>query len=340
MARKPRDRRKDVHGESACLKSLEERLLHHVITRYLRAVQTLEEGRAGEALALFAVPMNEHPKCLRIRYGLLWVSEDMGNSALTRETLEGVVECGVLPGIQSGQSWRYPPVHYMCQLADHLLRSAPTRKKGLHLLRLAPSRDQSQAETWHVLGDLLWQMREVENMLLAYRFASCLESTNERSAQSYADALHEMKREKQGLAWLETRVTRFASSPRSTGPWVSWIGAIEVCKAALELHADSSELLAFAVPFLARMGIWEDSLEGVRRMEAGNHRALHLQAAVVIHRMRGRSLQGAFSVRCVAGGVEPIHRRQARQAASARFLAGDACGGGFGGMVVRGESRT
>lgn len=277
----------------------------HVVTRYLQSIQMLEDGRAGEALTRLQELLNEHPHCLRIREGVLWACHALGNTALVRETLEGVVERGMLPGVQSGEDWRYPPIPHVCQYADLLRMSALLRQKAHRLLRSVLQRQYAHAEAWHVLGDLLWHDHDEQGMLLSYRIASCLQDTNEHHAQAYSDALRHAGREQEGLAWLQTRVRRLGASPRAVGPWMSWISALEeygypeqalaACDEALQSHGGSSELLAFAVPFLGRMGMWDRSEAGLRRLEGNDHQSLYQMAAVNFLRMRG-SVEAAIGM--------------------------------------------
>jgi len=276
---------------------LTDRQPQHPGTRWLRAVQALEDGRTGKALADFQHLLNEFPGCPYLRRNLLSACRALGNTALMRAALANVVECGRLPGIQSDQDWRYPPASYVCEYADLLRLSAASRQEARLLLNSLLRREPTFAGAWHVLGDLLWHERDMAGAVLSFRLASCLASSDEHYARAYSDALRGAGREDEGLSWLETRVRTFGSSPRAMGPWTSWISALEdygyperalaACGEALQHHGSSPELLAFAVPFLARMGHWEDSETRLRRLDRAGHSPLYLQAAVDFHRMRG-----------------------------------------------------
>jgi tetratricopeptide (TPR) repeat protein len=279
------------------LDELTDRQPQHSGTRWLRAVQFLEDGRNGEALAEFQRLLNEFPGCPCVRWSLLSACRALANTALMREVLANVVKCGRLPGIQSDQNWRYPPASYVCEYANLLRLSAASRQEARLLLNSLLRRDSAFAGAWHVLGDLLWHERDMAGALLSFRLASCLARSDEHYARAYSDALRAVGREGEALSWLETRVRTFGTSSRAIGTWTSWLSALEdygypdralaACGEALEHHGRSPELLAFAVPFLARLGHWEDSEAGLCRLEATGHRALYLQAAVDFHRMRG-----------------------------------------------------
>jgi tetratricopeptide (TPR) repeat protein len=268
----------------------------HPGTRCLQAIQARAEGRTGEALLAFQQLLSEFQNSSFVRKQLLWACQALGNAALMRKILADVVERGILPGVQSGQGWRYPPATYVCQYADQLRQSAASRKQARALLHSVIARQPACAEAWHVLGGLLWQEDDKDGALISYRLASCLESHNEHYGRSYQVALGAAGREEEGLTWLETRARRLGASPRAAEPWTSWIRALErfghperalaACHEALR-NGSSPELLAFIIPFFARMGLWEESETSLRQLETGGHSSLYSQAAVGSYRMRG-----------------------------------------------------
>ena len=117
----------------------------------------------------------------------------------------------------------------------------------------------------------------MQGALLSYRISSCLDESDGHSARAYADALAAQRREEEGIQWLESRVRRYQYTSYAVSTWVSWISMLEArgyperalsaCGEALVQHHVSAELLAFAVPFFARMGDWvraEAELESLR----------------------------------------------------------------------------
>jgi tetratricopeptide (TPR) repeat protein len=289
--------RSGLTASRGVIDELEARHPSHPTTHYLRALQLRNEGYTGEALALFQRLLSQYPNSPRIRQNVLYTCHSLENTALTRQVLKNVVERGILPGVQSEQHWRYPPATYVSKYADQLRGSGETRNRARFLLKSALRRSPACAEAWHVQGDLLWSDRATEGMLLSYRIASTLGATNEHHALSYCYALRSAGREKEGLAWLEERVRRRGSNPLAVGRWISWIQTLEdcghpeearaACDEALQTHGESAELLAFAVPFLARMAQWEQSGAGLRRLETIGKPALFYEAAVAFHSMRG-----------------------------------------------------
>ncbi|MEW6744850.1 MAG: C39 family peptidase [Planctomycetota bacterium] len=287
----------DALAASAIVDGLVERLPRHPMTRYLQALRLQEAGRSGEALSSLQGLMNEFPNCLRVRRALMASCRALGNTALLRGALAGVVERGVLPGVTAGQDWRYPPPTYICQYADLLRQSALTRKRAFGLLRSLIRRHYSHGEAWHILADLLRHDRGPQHTLLAFRAAACAEHHSSHYARAYSDALRAAGREEEGLSWLESRARRLGALPRAGEPWVTWIDALEDYghpERALSAYGEASrirgevpELLAFAVSFLARMGHWDEAQATLRRLEASGHRLLHCDAAVAFFRMRG-----------------------------------------------------
>jgi len=262
----------------------------HPVTRLLQAMQAVEDGRVGAALIAFQKLMNEFPGSAFVRSRLLACCRSLGDTALMRKTLARVVERGALPGIQSQQSWRYPPGTYVSEYADLLRASAETRKEAHAMLASAIGRERSLAQAWHILGDLLWDDKDLSGAVLGYRIAAGLAESNEHYARAYCDALGNVARLKDGLKWLEERVERFGGSARAVATWVTWLGALEdwghpqraltACAEALKIHGESAELLSFAVPFLARMGQWEEAEALLEKLQdAGNAELFHEAAA-------------------------------------------------------------
>jgi tetratricopeptide (TPR) repeat protein len=283
-----------------------QRLPSHPGTRLLRAIQAAEDGRTSDALLGFQQLLNEFPHSPSVRVRLIIACRSLGNTALTRDTLAGVVERGVLPGVQSQQDWLHPPARYVAEYADLLHYSAVTREQASSLLHTLIRRAPTSAEAWHVLADLLWNQRDIDGALLAYRLASCQAVGNEHYALAYSDALCAVHREDDGFAWLEQRVRRFGTVSRAAGTWIAWISALEewghperalsACAEALRQHTTSAELLTFVVPFFARMGRWEEAESLLAALEQIGNLPFFYEAAVAFHRLRGNlqnSLQHA-----------------------------------------------
>ena len=277
--------------------NIAKKLPSHPGTRLLKSIQAAEDGHSGEALLGFQQLLNEFPNSPYLRFRLLEACRSRGNTALMRETLAGVVERGILPGVQSQQDWLYPPARYVSEYADMLRFSAETRQHANALLHGLIRRQPHAAEGWHVLGDARWKDRDIEGALLCFRIASCQASVNEHYAYTYGDALARNHREQEGFCWLESRVRKFGSSRRAVGTWITWIRSLEgwghpdralsACTEALAQHGSLPELLGFVVPFLARMGRWQDAEENLGVLEKAGNLPLFHEASVEFYRLRG-----------------------------------------------------
>ena len=153
-----------------------------------------------EALLGFQQLLERFPKSPSLRSRLIGACRSQGNTALMRATLAGVVERGVLPGVQSQQEWLYPPARYVCEYADILRFSAESCQHAGSLLHTLVRRQPQSADAWHVLGDLLWKARDMEGALLCFRLAFCLAADNEHYAFAYGDALARNHRAEEGFA--------------------------------------------------------------------------------------------------------------------------------------------
>jgi tetratricopeptide (TPR) repeat protein len=279
------------------VRDVAEKLPSHPGTRLLRTIQAAEDGHTGEALLGFQQLLNEFPNSPFLRYRLIGACRSRGNTALMRETLAGVVERGILPGVQSQQDWLFPPARYVAEYADMLCLSAETRQNASALLHGLIRRQPLSADCWHVLGDLRWKERDIEQALLCFRIASCQATGNEHYALAYGDALARNHREEEGFSWLESRVRKFGSSSRAAGTWITWIRfleewghpdrALSACTEALAQHVSVPELLGFVVPFLARMGRWREAEEHLDLLERTGNLPLFREAAVGFYRLRG-----------------------------------------------------
>ncbi|MCU1332012.1 MAG: hypothetical protein JWM08_1004 [Candidatus Angelobacter sp.] len=300
MLQQQYSRARFLYGPQAASRIAEDltaRFPHHPVTVLVQASQALLEGQTAKALVGFQKLASDYPNAAFVRSDLLASCRALQNTALMREIIAAVVESGALPGVQSQQEWRYPPVAYVSEYADLLMASNETGNKARSLLHSQIRRQPSYGPAWHILGDLLWREHDLDGALFAYRNATCLADNNEHYASAYCDALAEADREEEGLRWLESRVRKFGASARAVATWVTWISALEqagrperalaASAEALTLHPDSPELLGFTVPFLARMGQWEQAEALLLRLEATGNNALFLEGAVAFHTMRG-----------------------------------------------------
>jgi predicted Zn-dependent protease len=289
-----------LHGPSAAqpvVAGLLERFPTHPGTCYLEAAQELEAGQVGQAMVKLQELLRRFPRSPRVRVHFLHACHSLGNTALVRQALKDIVEAGTLPGLDSQQDWIHPPDRYIYEYADLLRLSTETRQRAESLLHKLIKRQGSSAGAWHNLADLLWDKGDRPGALIGYRISAGLAENNEHYARAYADALAAERREEEAFQWLGARARRFRDSPHAVGTWISWISALEdrgyperalsACDEALAQRGASAELLAFAVPFFARMGDWTRAeAERDRLRDAGAPHA-YFEASTRLSRMRG-----------------------------------------------------
>ena len=279
-------------------KEFAERLPGHPSTKLIMAMQDMEDGRVGAALIQFQQLTNQFPGSAFVRRQLLAACRSLGDTALLRRTLASVVERGILPGIQSQQNWRHPPGAYVSEYADLLRESAETREQARGLLQGVIAREVGCAQAWHALGHLLSDEGDLESSVLAYRVAAGLQTSNEHYAWAYCEALGITGHLQEGLHWLEQRVRSFGKSPTAVSTWTTWINALEawgqpqralqVSEESLVKHGESPELLASVVPFLARMGHWDDAETLLGRLEKAGNAILFHEASTDFWQRRGK----------------------------------------------------
>lgn len=279
------------------VEDIENRFPNHPGTQFLRAIQNLEDGRVGKALGTFRKQMEKYPGSPAIRVRLISACRLLGNTALLRDTLSSVVDTGKVPGVDSHTAWATPHPRYFCDYADLLRFSAETRGKSELLLYLVLKNNWRSASAWHILADLRWGQGDTESALLSYRIASTLAEHNDHYASAYADVLYRNGRLDEGKEWLSNRAEKLGTSSQGISTWITYVSTLEdwgdpslalsVCRDTLSRFDDSPSLLTFAVPFLSRMGQWDEAerwFQALKEMGVGSH--FH-EAAVYYYQMRG-----------------------------------------------------
>jgi len=108
--------------------------------------------------------------------------------------------------------------------------------------------------SYHILANVLWDERRLEEALELYRLAACLNDKDEAFAESYFRAAQWFKRTEEALAFLRRRFERFGR--KSIGPactlvraylrWNRTAEAVAVLEEAMRLRPDDGELQLFA----------------------------------------------------------------------------------------------
>jgi predicted Zn-dependent protease len=219
-----------LYGLSAAQQVIDQVAEHfpsHPGTRYLQAIQDMEDGRIGRALASFRELMERYPNAPRLRSNLLFACRAIGNTTLLRQTLKTVAETGTVPGVESQSDWIHPHPRYVCEYADTIRLSSGTRRQAENLLRSVLKTQWTSAFAWHVLADLRADQHKLESALLAYSVASFLAAHNEHYARAYVDALGQNDRIEEGLQWLQDRVEQLGGAVQGVSTWVTWISVLE-----------------------------------------------------------------------------------------------------------------
>jgi len=289
-----------LHGPSAArqvVADLIARFPSHPGSRYLEAVQALEDGQAGQALVKLKELIRQFPRSPHVRVRYMQACHSVGNRALVRQTLKDIVEAGMLPGLEAQQDWIYPPDRYIYEYADLLRLSSDTSQNAESLLLRLIGRQPVCAGAWHNLADLLWDKRDEPGALLGFRISAGLAENDEHAARACADALAALGREEEASRWLESRARGFRNPLHAVSPWITWIAfledrgyperALSACDEALAQQGAPAELLAFAVPFFARMGDWTRAEADLERLRDAGLPHAFFEAATRLHRMRG-----------------------------------------------------
>jgi len=289
-----------LYGPSAAQRVVAEiagRFPDHAGTEYLHAVQDIEEGRMGQALACLRRLFDRYPNAPTVRLRLMHACRAMGDSALLRQTLKSIVERGAVPGVEAQSEWIRPHPRYVCEYADILRSSSETRQAATAMVRSVLDRNWASANAWHVLADVRWSGPDRASALLAYSIASFLAAHDEHYARAYAEVLCRCHRSEEGFRWLRERAEEMGGTWQGVSTWISWIAVLEehghperamaACDAALQRHGASAQLLGFTVPFLARMGRWDEAETQLRTLASSQAKRSFHEAATAFHRMRG-----------------------------------------------------
>lgn len=271
---------------------------HHPLTRFVEAIQARADGDVRGAFYTLQDLLREFPGSSMIRLNLIAACRALGNTSFIRNVLAGIVEVGILPGVQAYQDWRYPPNAYICQYAELLRFAAPSRAYAKLLLKEVLRRQFNVADAWYVLGNIFWHSRDFDSRLLCLSLASCLAENNEQYARSYCDALVNSGRREAGFSWLEKRARKLGASSFGAASCVTWAQALEywgfpsransVCCEALQNHRQSPQVQSYCTSFFVRVGKWEEANGCIASLGTLENKALFEEAAATVHRANGQ----------------------------------------------------
>jgi tetratricopeptide (TPR) repeat protein len=195
------------------------------------------------------------------------------------------------------------------------------------LLRSAIRRRPLDAWNFHLLANVLWEERRLEEAFELYRFAVCLEDKVEVHAQDYFSLSRHLGRTEEAIAMLRGRFERFGV--KSSAPAMTLFGclmaadripeAFESLESALARRPEDGDLLLFAADAHARAGGFQRAEELIRAAEASCRRTAWLRTRAVLAQYRGEGAEALALWREVA---EREPRSVEAHAAIARLVAG------------------
>lgn len=139
------------------------------------------------------------------------------------------------------------------RLADYLRRDHRQLEQVEILYKNLLKSNSTYTENLYAYAGVLWDKAKYAESYQLYRFAACLEDTNERYTESFFKAARYHKETDKGLNFLRDRFKRFGN--KSSGPGISLFNALdsleltheglEVLYQAITMRPDDGELIAF-----------------------------------------------------------------------------------------------
>lgn len=146
------------------------------------------------------------------------------------------------------------------QYAQELAAETHEHERAIRLLDRAIRRWPTEAGSYFILANILWQQHKYEDALELYRFAICLKDKEENFARAYFNASLFIEQAEEALEFLEGRWQRLKGRSSMTARTLAWaygqLGrwqeAIDVLDETLAEHPEDGELMLEAADLLAR----------------------------------------------------------------------------------------
>ena len=176
-----------------------------------------------------------------------------------------------------------------------LREDARQRPLALKLTRKAVRMSRDDPQGYHQLASILWEMREFEEAMQAYRAAACLGDKNEFVAESYFLAARHLRKEHEALRFLRDRFERFGRRSADPGKTLFWaleemgqlVEAFEVLEQAIALQGEDGPLKLFAAELYARRGETVRAEELLEAAKGKSRETLWLRTAAIMANYRG-----------------------------------------------------
>ena len=165
---------------------------------------------------------------------------------------------------------------------------------ALRWLRRALRRGALNARSIHLLADFRWQQQRRPEAMVLYRFAACLDGTDEQCAQAFFLAARQLNQTEAALDFLQSRVQQ--QGDKSGRPFQTLFRALEqlgkkkealaALATGLEKLPRDGQLKLYAVEIYARHGQFERAAELLNKAQAQTPRNEYLRAAAALAQYR------------------------------------------------------
>ncbi len=165
---------------------------------------------------------------------------------------------------------------------------------ALRWLRRALRRGALNARSLHLLADFHWQQQRRDEALALYRFAACLDETDEQCAQAFFLAARQLDQTEAALDFLQSRVQQ--QGEKSGQPFQTLFQALEqlgkkkeamaALATGLEKLPRDGQLKLYAAEIYARHGQFERAAALLNKAQAQTPRNEYLRAAAALAQYR------------------------------------------------------
>lgn len=198
--------------------------------------------------------------------------------------------------------------------ADRLSEDGRRLAEAMEIARTALRRAPLDPPLWFQMANLSWLSGERTRSRELYRFAACLQETNEDYARSYFRACHLLNESASGLGFLKGRVERLGH--KSCAPAFTLFEQLEglgrtdegfeVLRQAMKARPDDSELIVFHAEARLRNGQSGLAKELLESVQGGIRRANHLRVHALLAESQG-DLVSALEHAQAASTLEPVN---------------------------------
>ena len=176
-----------------------------------------------------------------------------------------------------------------------LREDARHRNQALKLTRKATRMSRDDPQGYHQLASILWDMRQFDEAMQAYRAAACLGDKNEFVAESYFIAARHLRKEEEAMRFLRDRFERFGKKSPDPGKTLFWaldeVGqlseAFEVLEKIIATQGEDGSLKLFAAEMYAQRGETVRAEELLEQARGKAREPAWLRAAAIIANYRG-----------------------------------------------------